>query len=116
MMLETDINWKKLGNEAIVQEIGKALRAVRLRMNLTQDEVAERAGLDRTTVVQLEKGRSASLLTLIQILRVLEKLDALSGFQEESRMSPIEMVKMMAKTRKRASRTHRKPNRKKPQW
>jgi transcriptional regulator with XRE-family HTH domain len=116
MLLTTNLNRKKLGDKAIIQEIGAAIKAIRLQLNLTQDQVAERAGLDRTTVVQLEKGRSATLLTLIQILRVLDKLDALDGLQAESPISPLDMANMLEKTRQRASRAPRKPKRNKAPW
>lgn len=36
---------------------GATLRALRLRKKLTQEALGEAAGLDRTTVIHLEKGR-----------------------------------------------------------
>lgn len=35
---------------------GQQLRAERIRQNLTQDDVAERSGLDRSTVSRVEAG------------------------------------------------------------
>ncbi len=97
------IDWTNLSNPAMLREIGRLLKTMRLKRNLTQEEVSEKAGLDRTTVVQLEKGRSATLLTFIQILRVLERLDALDGLQEAVETSPLQAAKLLAKTRMRAS-------------
>jgi transcriptional regulator with XRE-family HTH domain len=104
MMIENNMNWRALSDPAIVQEIGKALKMMRLRMNITQKDLAENAGLDRTTVIQFERGRSPNLLTMIQMLRQLSRLDVLNWTQDEVRLSPLEMWKVMEKTRKRASR------------
>lgn len=81
---------------------------MRLERNMSQAEVAERAGLDRTTVVQLEAGRAATLLTLVQVLRALNRLDVLDLFHDVPQPTPYQLVeqqaKYMAKQRKRASK------------
>jgi transcriptional regulator with XRE-family HTH domain len=112
----TNKNWNTLSNTGILREIGEMIRAIRLKRNVTQEQLAERAGVDRTTIVQLEKGRSATLLTFIQILRVLEKLELLNGLLEEAEVSPLEAVKVMKKTRQRASRQPNPAQRKKSTW
>jgi transcriptional regulator with XRE-family HTH domain len=117
MMLSTNrVNWNSLSDPGILREIGKLIRLIRLKRNVTQEQLAERAGLDRTTIVQLEKGRSATLLTLIQILRVLEKLELLNGLEEEAEVSPLEVAKQMEKTRKRASKATKSTKDKKSAW
>ncbi|APT35024.1 transcriptional regulator (plasmid) [Methylobacterium phyllosphaerae] len=51
--------------------LGQRVRLSRLRRNLTQQELAERMGVGRLTVVSLEKGRpGVSLLTLLKALTV----------------------------------------------
>ena len=51
------------------RRIGEQIRAARLRANLTQEQVADRAGgLDRATYNRIEQGHSSPLLdTLILI-------------------------------------------------
>lgn len=71
------INWNLLSNQQIVARLGKEVKRMRLERNLSQAEVAERAGLDRTTVGKLEAGRAATLLTVVQVLRALGKLELL---------------------------------------
>ncbi len=75
-MPETNINWILLKDEKVVEQLGKELRRMRLSKNLSQADVAKNAGLDRTTVVKLEAGRAATLLTVVQILRAMDRLDA----------------------------------------
>lgn len=48
--------------------IGDQIRAARLYASLTQETVAERAGMDRATYNRIEQGHSAALIdTLILI-------------------------------------------------
>lgn len=107
-MATSNINWKVMNDATVVAQLGKELRRMRLERNQSQAEVAERAGLDRTTVVKLEAGRAATLLTVVQVLRAMDRLDALDGFHEEPQLTPYQVVeqqeKYLAKQRKRASR------------
>ena len=107
-MATSNINWKGLKDDKVVQLLGKELRRMRLSSNISQAEVAQRAGLDRTTVVKLEAGRAATMLTVVQVLRALDRLDVLDGFHEEPQLTPYQVVeqqeKYLAKQRKRASR------------
>lgn len=107
-MPTSNISWKLLKDENVVEQLGKELRRMRLSGNLSQAEVAKRAGLDRTTVVKLEAGRAATLLTVVQVLRAMDWLDVLDGFHEEPQLTPYQLVeqqeKYLTKQRKRASR------------
>ena len=108
-MPASNINWKLLKDEKVVEQLGKELRRMRLERNLSQAEVATRAGLDRTTIVKLEAGRAATLLTVVQVLRAMDRLEVLDGFHEEPQLTPYQVVEQQerysAKQRKRASRS-----------
>lgn len=107
-MAASNINWKVMKDATVVLQLGKELRRMRLEANLSQAEVAKRAGLDRTTVVKLEAGRAATLLTVVQILRAMDRLDVLDPFHVEPQPTPYMVVEQQAeylrKQRKRASR------------
>lgn len=103
-MLESNItNWNNMSDPEVVKEIGKKLKQMRLKKNVTQDELAKLSGLNRATISQLENGRAATLLTLVQVLRALNKLDLLNIFSEESEISPLQAAKLKRQTRQRAS-------------
>jgi len=87
----------------ILAEIGDRIRRRRLDRNLSQQEVAERAGLDRTTVGALEREGRAALLTFVQVLRVLDALDELDAFLPAQGPSPLELARLQGKVRRRAS-------------
>ncbi len=53
--------------------LGKAIKARRSMLRLSQEELAERCGFDRTYISMLERGkRNPSLLNLLKLARGLE--------------------------------------------
>lgn len=53
--------------------IGKAISKLRLEAGLSQEELAERAGIHRTYVSQLERGiKSPTLAVLIKVAKALD--------------------------------------------
>jgi len=99
-----------LADTAIVKELCHSLRQMRLRKNFTQAELAQKAGLNRVTISRMEAGRAATLLTLVQVLRALDKLDILDVFREEIEISPLQLLKLQEKQRRRASGERKKIN------
>jgi transcriptional regulator with XRE-family HTH domain len=93
-----------LSNRAVLKAIGESLRQSRLQLNQTQTEVADKAGLDRNTLSQLEQGKGATLATLIQVLRALQRLEALEPFNSQPALSPLQLAKLAEAKPKRASR------------
>ena len=93
-----------MSDKAILTEVGRRLRRRRLDKNLSQQRLAELAGLSRTTVSDLERGGAAGMLTLIQVLRALGGLEELDAFLPEPGPSPLQLAKMKGRERQRASR------------
>lgn len=101
------MNWKRMSDKAIVNELGIRIKRNRLLKNYTQQELADRAGLGKSTLQKLEYGSSVTIKTLVQVLRVLKELDALDNFIPEPGISPIELQKLKGKSRIRASRKNK---------
>ena len=93
-----------MSDRAILREVGRRLRRRRLELNLTQQSVAERTGLNRSTVSEIERGSPSSLLTLVQMLRALEALDELDAMLPDPGPSPLQLARLKGKERRRASR------------
>jgi transcriptional regulator with XRE-family HTH domain len=91
-------------------QLGRQIRSLRLRKNLEQQQLAERAGIALNAVKNLESGKGATLRSLAQTLRVLDRLDWLNGLSPAVSISPIQMLKAKA-PRQRASRKRNKPAR-----
>ena len=97
------MNWYPLSDLAILREIGRSLRQVRLNRNQSQQVVADAAGIDRATLSQIEHGRPTSLLTFVQLLRSLEQLDFLSALVATAEVNPVALARLTARQRRQAS-------------
>jgi transcriptional regulator with XRE-family HTH domain len=84
-------------------EVGRQVRALRLRQDLNQRQVAERAGIALNAVKNLESGKGATLRTLAQTLRVLNRVEWLGTLAPAVSISPVQMLRTKA-PRQRASR------------
>jgi transcriptional regulator with XRE-family HTH domain len=60
-----------LTDDAVLAELGRRLRRYRLGRNLTQDQLAELAGIGRATLQRIERGQSAQSTALVKLLRAL---------------------------------------------
>ncbi|MDH5761226.1 MAG: helix-turn-helix transcriptional regulator [Gemmatimonadota bacterium] len=77
----------------IMKELGERLTRLRRSRSLTQADAAERAGIDRTTVSRAERGDNPNLLTVIRLLRVYGRLEALDQFIPAAEVSPMQLVR-----------------------
>jgi len=95
--------WLEMSTPGAMKTIGERLKEIRLRKNLTQEEIALRAGISKLSVVNAEAGKNISLATLIAILRQLSMIENLELLIPEPTISPILMKKLKGKKRFRAS-------------
>ncbi len=110
------INYLALSDNAILEKMGAYIKHQRLSQNKTQQQLAIEAGINRTTLLDLEQGQRANLITFIQVLRALHILDTLKTFEIETQISPILLAEMQQKYRKRASKTSKKNNKPTSDW
>ena len=89
-------------DRAVLVELGERLRAARLARNLSQQKLAEEAGVGRMTVQRLEEGGSASLTSLIRVLRALGELDGLAQLLPPPGPSPLDEARRQGQRRQRA--------------
>ena len=111
-MEKSDILLNSKSDLQYIHQIGEFIQHSRLIQNLTQGDLAEKAGLNRSTVVQIENGMPITLVSLIQLLRALNKLEVFNAMVVQQQISPLQMAKMEVKKRKRVSANH--PNKSKP--
>lgn len=93
------INSTNATDREIMAEIGRRLRELRRRRRKTMIEVGELSQLDRTTVSRAERGDNPTLLTVVRLLRVYGRLQALESFLPEPEVSP--MARLAARRRRR---------------
>ena len=89
---------------AVLKLLGTRLAQVRLAKNLTQEQVAEEAGLGLRTLQRLELGAAATQLSgFIRVCRVLGLLDRLDAFLPPPAPSPMAQLKLQGRGRHRAT-------------
>ena len=95
---------KDQSDAAVLKELGARIARCRLDMGLSRDTLAQEAGLSRSPVVRMERGESVQLASLVRVLRVLGLLDNLDVVAPEATVSPMQLLKLRGKERKRAPR------------
>jgi transcriptional regulator with XRE-family HTH domain len=99
--MDNSNNYYEMSDKALIGQIGTFLQETRLSQNKTQLQVATAAGINRSTLVQLEHGRGGTLMSLIQVLRVLQQLHIFAAFELQQQISPLLLAKMEQHKRKR---------------
>ena len=93
-----------MNTEQALNEIGERLKRYRLNRNLSQKEIAERAGIGLASVARLEDGKGSTLANCIRVLTALDALDSLDAFLPVPPISPIQLAKLHGKERRKASK------------
>ena len=95
----------ELTDEAALRELGGRIARLRLDRNLTQQQLADEAGISRHSLLRLEDGQSVALSTLVRALRALELLDGLEALVPQALPSPLEQLEREHGQRQRGSGT-----------
>lgn len=118
-----DENIYMLADGEICRRIGKKIRNLRLRQNITQMSLAEQSQISVSSVKKIENGKIGSFDSLMRALRILGELDIFSPLLKEEDMSPNKYLEFVEankkKQRKRAkstSNTNTLINQKESEW
>jgi transcriptional regulator with XRE-family HTH domain len=84
-------------------ELGRHLRGLRLRQNINQCQLAERADVALNAVKRLEGGKGATVTSLVKVLRALGREDWLETLAPQITVSPLQILKARKPARQRAS-------------
>jgi putative transcriptional regulator len=91
-----------LSDSAVLEELGERLARTRLERNLSQERLANEAGVSKATIERLEAGEPVKSTSLIRALRSLGRLEALDQLLPEPLPSPIERIRLQGRRRQRA--------------
>ena len=78
--------------DALIALIGERVRAERLRQDLTQATLADKAGISPRALRTLEAGGGAQLTTLVRIMKALGAEGALIALLPEPTIGPMAML------------------------
>ncbi len=87
--------------QEVLKELGIRLKALRIAADITQEQMSERTGLSRRTISSLENGGDVSLSSLLEVMRVLDRLQALDVAIPKQTIRPSDMA-VLGKKRERA--------------
>ncbi len=112
-----------LADSEICRKIGKKIRQLRLRQNITQRSLAEQSQISVSSVKKIENGELGTFDTLMRVMRVLGELEIFSPLLKEDEMSPneyLEFVESVKKKQRKRSSPARKSNitinQEEPEW
>ena len=93
----------QLSDDTVIAELGARFARYRLDRNLTQAQLARRAGVSKRTVERLESGGSSQLGNFIRICRALDLLERLDALLPPPLPSPIEQLRHGGRQGQRAT-------------
>jgi transcriptional regulator with XRE-family HTH domain len=97
-------NAPPLTDAALLTALGERLARLRLAKNLTQQQLAEQAGLGLRTVQRLELGAAATQLSgFVRVCRVLGLVEKFAALVPDEAASPIAQLKQQGRQRHRAT-------------
>ena len=99
------MDWYAMTNDAIEKEVGQRMKMMRLKKNMTQNELAMKSGLSRVAISRIERGHGVTFSSLVKILRVLNLLQNLEKLTPPPQPSPLDLLRQSESFRKRASST-----------
>ena len=110
-----------LADAIILNRIGNKLKATRLKQNITQQSLADSAGVSLSSLKKIEKGEIGSFDSFLRVLRTLGKLDVFQPLVDEEQLSPSEYYELVqSKTakhqRQRAVGRINKTNKEESEW
>ena len=79
-------------NEAVSKELGARIRRTRIDYPLSQEELANRAGISKRTVMNMERGADVTLGSLISALRALNLLSRIDMLVDSDQLRPSELL------------------------
>ena len=92
------------------QRLGAAVRATRMRRNLTQAELAEHANVSLSSVRSLEQGKGSTVTSLVRVARALGRDEWLDAFSPpEPAISPMAVLRQRQLEATRQRRRVRHP-------
>ena len=90
-----------LSDGEICRRIGKKVRELRLRQNITQMSLAQESQISVSSVKKIENGEIGSFDSIMRVLRILGKLDIFSPLLEDEELSPNEYFELVEASKKK---------------
>lgn len=100
-----------LSDSEIYRRIGRKVKELRLRQNITQASLAEQSQISVSSVKKIERGEIGSFDSLLRVLRILGELNVFSPLMKEEEMSPNEYLAFVEAAQKKQRKRSRSDKR-----
>ena len=97
------IDFSTASSESIIDTLCKRLDEIRLSRNISQADLAEEAGVSRSTMTRLADGKPISLDSFVRVMTALRLTDHLAALLPDPTIRPIERVQLEGAEQQRAS-------------
>jgi len=88
-------------DDIVLGELGARIARARLEGNLTQAQLAIKAGISKRTLERMETGGATQLVNLVRVSRALGLVERFELLIPEPVASPVAQLKLRGKERKR---------------
>lgn len=99
-----------LSDAEITNKISAKIRNLRLKQNISRQDLADSSGVSVSSIARMEDGEIKSFESFLRIIRSLGKIEIFMPMLQEEEISPNEYYKMVqsakTKQRKRATRSN----------
>jgi transcriptional regulator with XRE-family HTH domain len=96
------------------RELGHRLQRLRVSRNIDQRTAAEKAGIARAALQNLEAGRGSSVQTLLRTLKALNYLEGIELLAPEPTVNPLALLNTKAPPRRARRRSTSQPRKTNP--
>ena len=93
-----------LSDVEITNKISAKLKELRLKQNISRQDLAVSSGVSLSSIVRMEDGDIKSFESFLRILRTLGKIDVFLPLVEDEQISPNEYFKMVEANAKKKRR------------
>ena len=93
-----------LSDTEITGKISAKLKELRLKQNVSRQDLAASSGVSISSIVRMEDGEIKSFESFLRILRTLGKIEILLPLVKEEELSPAEYFKLGHSAKKKHQR------------
>ncbi len=104
------IDFSTASSETIIEALGKRLDEIRLSRNIAQADLAQEAGVSRSTLTRLSDGKPVSLDSFVRVMQALRLSDHLAALLPDPSVRPVDRIRLDGVERQRASGKRAKPS------
>ncbi len=85
------MDWRYLLEGDLLEEFGLQIKKLRKQAGLSQQDLADHIGTTRIRIGEIERGKNTSIIFILRILKVFNKINDLQEILQVEPISPKEM-------------------------